>query len=169
MVSSWPQFYLYAPVVIAIGSLITAFMAYRSFRHLRYTSVRDTTVSLIMRMTSEQHVTDMIDRFRCLRNSFEERDLSNPTLDVVAQHTFVWSGQVFDGTRVIRDMFNFYEAVALGIDEGWLNESIFKSYWKAAYVQDWYDYSRYVDELREKYGVLEVWAHYQDLVERWKD
>lgn len=156
-----------APLFIAVGSLATATLAYLSFRHVRAASVRDTTVNLIVRMTADEHLTNVFDRFRCLRIDFEQRGQANPGLDVVKAHTFVWQGKPVDPTRVIRDMYNFYEAVALGVNEGWLNEKIFKSYWKSSYVADFRDFEKYVDEYRTAYDVKAAFSEYQRVVDRW--
>jgi uncharacterized protein DUF4760 len=159
----------YAPLLIAVGSLITATMSFLSFRHTRHAAVRSETVSLIMRMTSDAHVSGMLDRFRSLRLSLEAQDRANPSLDVLRRHTFVWSAAPWDSTRVVKDMFNFYEAMALGVSAGWLDEAILKSYWRSSYVLDFDDFRQYVDDMRsDELGGPKLYLAYEALVQKWR-
>ena len=157
-----------APLLIAVGSLVTATMSYFSFRHIRRTSVRDTTVGLIMKMSSDAYVCAMMDRFRCLRLEFSKTGNTNPDFDDVIKTVFVWSGKQYDPTRVIRDMFNFYESISLGIQEGWIDEKIFKSYWRSSYIFDFKDFENYVSSFRVNHdGAENAFRDFEALVRKW--
>lgn len=159
----------YAPLLIAVGSLITATMSFLSFRHVRQAAVRSETVDLIMRMTSDAHVSGMLDRFRSLRLSLDAQDRSNPSLATLRRHTFVWDGAPWDPTRVVKDMFNFYEAMALGVRANWLDEKILRSYWRTSYVLDFADFTAYVDDMRsEALAGPKLYDAYEALVRKWR-
>lgn len=139
-----------------------------SFRQLRDANVRDRTVALIMTMNSDEHVTAMIDRFRAVRLSLERSGKKNPSLAELQDHQFVWGGAVWDPLRVVRDMFNFYEAVALGVKSGWLDAAIFKSYWRSSYVLDCFDFDNYIKDMRGEVGSEAVFLEYQTLAKKWR-
>ena len=70
---------------------------------------------------------------------------------------------------MVKDMFNFYEAMALGVRANWLDEKILRSYWRTSYVLDFADFTAYVDDMRsEALAGPKLYDAYEALVRKWR-
>jgi|GEM_PF-3884273 hypothetical protein len=154
-----------APLIIAFGSFVTAFFAIKTFRENRAQNKRDTTVSMITRMTCDGHVTEMMEKFRQLRYHLKGMDREIKDWESAKNTQFIFGGRSFDASRAIKDMYNFYEVLALGVEKGWLDESIIRSFWRTSYVLDWLDFQDVIVSFGNESS--EVFKKYENMAYQW--
>lgn len=65
-------------------------------------------------------------------------------------------------------IFNCLECVAIGINNGILDETILKIYLKSIYIDHSMDYSFYIDYRRNVQKKPQIWENFTTLANRWK-
>jgi len=111
----------------------------------------------------------MMERFRLLRYSFEQGTESVLWRDLV-KTKIKYHDKGYTGDRIVKDMYNFYEMIAIGIKHKWMDENIIKTFWRHSYVMDWPDFrpavrSRQNDVAEDIDG--ETWSEVDKLAKRW--
>ena len=83
--------------------------------------------------------------------------------DVIVKH----NDNAIYATDIIKKLFNYYEATAIGIELGALDEQVIESWWKTSYVRDWRAFKRYIKEKREADKIPRLYEKYEAQVARW--
>ena len=71
------------------------------------------------------------------------------------------------GNDVIKKVFNYYEATAIGVRMGALEEDVIRKWWRKTYILDWLDFKFYVQYIRENEKTPRAYCEYEALVTRW--
>ena len=68
---------------------------------------------------------------------------------------------------VIKKVFNYYEATAIGIKRHALDEDLVKSWWRKRYILDWIEYADYIRSKRKTHKLPKLFIEYESLVRKW--
>ena len=71
------------------------------------------------------------------------------------------------GNDIIKKVFNYYEATAIGVRMGALEEDVIRKWWRKTYILDWLDFKFYVQYIRENEKTPRAYCEYEALVTRW--
>lgn len=153
--------------LLAVGSFTLASISLYNLFNSRIQYKRDNSVQLITKMTADQHLTAVFEKFRKLRYSFENDDPSQIGYIALRSHKFEYNGSLHDPSQVVKDLYNFYEVIALGVKNKWLNEKILKTYWGESFILDWLDFQNYVFEMRINYNNKNIFSEYEQLAYKW--
>ena len=154
--------------LLAVASIIAAIIAYFTYQNSKKQKIRDTTVSIITKMTSDAHLAHMLERFRQLRYFMEGPGKEIKNWEEFNKTTFVIGERAHSASQTLKDMFNFYEAISLGVVEGWLDKEIIKDFWRSSLVLDWLDFQIIVQDFRDNGGAgSELFSKYEALARDW--
>ncbi|MAC89223.1 MAG: hypothetical protein CMF73_07860 [Maricaulis sp.] len=121
----------------------------------------------IIEQTRDRDLIEMNEQFKAVIDSLNKTGPGPYGLADVEGHFVKHRQAAIDAAEVITKLFNYYEATAIGISLGALDEEIIKRWWRASYVEDWRDFSAYVTEKRDRDGRPALYRQYQLQAERW--
>ena len=121
----------------------------------------------IIEQTRDRDLIEMNEQFKAVIDSLNKTGPGPYGLADVEGHFVKHRQAAIDAAEVITKLFNYYEATAIGISLGALDEEIIKRWWRASYVEDWRDFSAYVSEKRDRDGRPALYRQYQLQAERW--
>lgn len=172
--SVWEALPNLAPIILAISAII-AFGIYRQNQHQGRLNNKHAKERVqiarsfdhIVEQTKDRDLLLANEQFKALIEALKEKH-SGPYGYEEVENTFVnFRGQAVYGSEILIRLFNYYEATAIGIELGALNESIIREWWRGSYVQDWIDFRRYVHEKREARGTPALYVKYENQVRHW--
>ena len=67
----------------------------------------------------------------------------------------------------ILSLLGHFEAVAVGIKRGIVDEAIYKGWQKSGYIRAWNHAHQFIRDLREKKATPSLYEHFEELAERW--
>ncbi|KAA5805268.1 DUF4760 domain-containing protein [Alkalicaulis satelles] len=157
----------YAPIFIALFSMLTAIAGWAAYFHARRRHVVDTSILMISKMSSDQYVADIIDQFRELRGEIEARGLKDMTVKEIEVFRFIKDSEAHNAARTLKALFNFYESLALGIRKKWLSEEIIRDYCSQSYIADWLDFQHTVYDYRSNLEAENLFEDFEHLAYKW--
>lgn len=127
----------------------------KSFDHI----VRQTTDHDLILLA--QQINNLVDELKTKFNKskFNSEDVRG----VIVKH----NDHAIYATDIIRKLFNYYEATAIGIELGALDEKVIEGWWKTSYVRDWRAFKIYIEEKRVVDKIPRLYEKYQAQVKKW--
>ena len=131
--------FLWIPVVSIVVSAITAFLvSNRTIRANQDIARKRATLDLIERSVSTDHYLTIYSAFReSLTNAAGFEQIIDPKLPAMAEHR-----------RKVIAFLNHYELIAIGIEQGILDEELYRLYMRSTVVRHWYGAKPFVAHLR---------------------
>lgn len=168
-------------VVPAISSIIlgvSVLVAIAAFLDARHRNTKDhqearsraqisKSFDHIIEQTRDRDLIAMNEEFKAVIDSLKKLGPGPYGLADVEDHLVKHREAAIDAAEVITKLFNYYEATAIGIRLGALDEEIIKQWWRASYVADWQDFSLYIEEKRTRDKRAALYVEYQAQAERW--
>lgn len=131
-------FWWVSPLVIAVSAVVAAFISVSSIRANKEIARKRATLDLIERSESTEYYQDLYRSFTEVRKDprgLEQLvDVTNP--EMVRQR------------QKVINYFNHYELMAIGIEQGVLDEGVYKSFMRSTLVRDWFEASAFIAHLR---------------------
>ncbi|MFY0637069.1 DUF4760 domain-containing protein [Maricaulis maris] len=171
----WQWLPAVSPIVLGVSVLIAA-LAFWDARHrnrkdhdkARKRDQVSKSFDHIIEQTRDRDLIVMNEQFKAVIDSLKKAGPAPYGLAQVEDHFVKHHQAAIDAAEVITKLFNYYEATAIGIELKALDEEIIKQWWRASYVEDWQDFSLYVQEKRQRDGRPALYRQYQTLAERWR-
>lgn len=172
--SWWQWLPAVSPVVLGVSVLIAALAFWDARRRNRkdHDEARkraqvSKSFDHIIEQTRDRDLIEMNEQFKAVIDSLKKTGPGPYGLADVEGHFVKHRQAAIDAAEVITKLFNYYEATAIGIKLGALDEEIIKQWWRASYVEDWKDFSLYVTEKRQRDDRDALYRQYQTQAERW--
>lgn len=166
------------PALSPLVLIISALIALSTYRQARRTAGKDaeaankrakikSSFDHIVEQTRDKDLILMNQQFKEMIESLEKKHGVGPYgYDHVHDH-MVDGKQRHYAQEIITKLFNYYEATAIGIELGALEEQIIKSWWRSSYIQDWTDFKGFVEGHRQATGRPRLYEKYQAQAEKW--
>ena len=178
MVENAETFSAIASLTTLLAVIVTAVIAYNSFQEDRRRAQRNNSFEHIAIHTRDHDIINMFQEFVELRREFykdvevgDEGPWNLVQYDRVINGPKVGDpkkkGAYIEAQDIVRKVFNYYEATAIGIKNGALDESIIKDWWRTTMVFDWYDYCLFIRKKREVDKIPKLYCELENLVDRW--
>lgn len=163
----WASFILNALVFIVIlGSAIIALV---TLDHANKRARRSASFDHIAQQTRDRELIEMFEEFRVVRRKVTDGKENPVSIDDIEGLIIDHHRRALSAEDIIKKVFNYYEATAVGIREGALEEQIIKGWWRTSFVLDWADFSEYVRQRRKRYGIPKLFCEYEALVQKWAE
>lgn len=161
----WVELGLSGAVFFVI--LVSAVIAYVTVRDANRRARRSASFDHIAQQTRDRELIEMFEEFRVVRRKVTA-DKQNPvSIDDIEGLIIDHHRRALSAEDIIKKVFNYYEATAIGIREGALEETIIKGWWRSSFVLDWADFSEYVRQRRKRYEIPKLFCEYEELVKKW--
>lgn len=123
----------------------------------------------IATQTRDHDLIRMFEEFRAIRRHFVDKQLDFSYDNVMREEVELPNGTTKRAENVVKKVFNYYEATAIGIKRGALENSIIKEWWRKTYIQHWIEFKGYVRSARERDSAPKLFKEYQCIVEKWAE
>ena len=117
--------------------------------------------------TRDHDLIKMFEEFRLVRAQLMPDETITLGLDDVEGAEVSHHGKMLSAEDVVKKVFNYYEATAIGIKKQALNETIIKDWWRRSYVLDFADFAQYVYEKRARDDAPKLYSEYESIVKQW--
>ncbi|MEQ8405704.1 MAG: DUF4760 domain-containing protein [Oceanicaulis sp.] len=163
----WAGFVLNALVlVVIVGSAI---IAWKTLQDANKRARCSASFDHIARQTRDRELIEMFEEFRVVRRKVTDGKQNPVSIDDIEGLIIDHHRRALSAEDIIKKVFNYYEATAIGIREGALEEQIIKGWWRTSFVLDWADFSEYVRQRRKRYGIPKLFSEYEALVQKWAE
>lgn len=154
-------------IVISLSALIAIWTIVSANRRAR----RASSFEHIARQTRDRELIEMFEEFRQVRNALTKRfdKLNGAPFGVkhVDGQEVSYHKTMLSADDVLKKVFNYYEATAIGIDTDALDNDHIKRWWRGTYVLDFRDFAAFVYEQRLLAPAPELYVEYEKVARRW--
>ncbi|WP_417478553.1 DUF4760 domain-containing protein [Maricaulis sp.] len=151
---------------VLVISFVAAMYGYR----LNYRATRlANSFQHIAVQTRDGDLIEMFEEFRVVRRSLKASN-GTKALDadiVEAAEPIKIGARKVKPSDVIKKVFNYYEATAIGVKRHALDEAMIRSWWRKSYILDWMDFAEYIRAKRKRDRLPRLFIEYESLVRRW--
>jgi len=155
-----------ALLAVVVGS---AFLAWKTIDDANRRARRTASFDHIAQQTRDRELIEMFEEFRVVRRKVLDGKENPVSIDDIEGLVIDHHRRALGAEDIIKKVFNYYEATAIGIREGALEEQIIKGWWRTSFVLDWADFSEYVRQRRKRYRIPKLFSEYEALVDRWAE
>ncbi|MEO1656956.1 MAG: hypothetical protein AAFR65_04480 [Pseudomonadota bacterium] len=170
-----------AALVTLLIVLFTSIGAVDAYRAVQRATVDRTTFELIQRYVHDEDVIELVDKFRSVRISeigdnlgdYDDNKvitfdkLHGEYIEAVSTHQIGDKATKDTPYEIVMRLLNSYEAVAIGIRNGAISESMLFQWWKPTYVLDFIDLMVFVKQYRMRKGQQEFAETAEDYAFQW--
>tara|TARA_R110002124_G_scaffold255128_1_gene420762 strand:- start:278 stop:913 length:636 start_codon:yes stop_codon:yes gene_type:complete len=156
--------------VMVLEVLIVSFFAALYGYRLSYRAARlANSFQHIAVQTRDGDLIQMFEEFRVVRRELQASNDKQPldTDTVEAAKPVKVGERKVRPADVIKKVFNYYEATAIGVKRHALDEQMIKSWWRKSYILDWMDFAEYIRAKRKRDRLPRLFIEYESLVRRW--
>lgn len=150
-------------VFLVISAALVAVQIWHSGR----TTKKNNSFVHIAIQTRDHDLIQMFEQFRLARRKLRDGHIGSFGVEQVDEREISYNGRMLMAEDVLKKVFNYYEATAIGIKNGALNEPILKDWWRRSYVLDFIDFALYVYQRRLRDGADKLFSEYEEQAIRW--
>ncbi|WP_019961412.1 DUF4760 domain-containing protein [Woodsholea maritima] len=163
---------IYFTNLFALFVLIsTAYLAWLTLRSNKDRECKTNSFKHIAEQTRDRELIEMFEEFRVVRKEVKNGNDNPLSIDHIVKIVIDHNGRALKAEDVIKKVFNYYEATALGIATDALDEDIIKRWWRTSFVLDWSDFSEYIRQKRkgrsDSPGNPKLYIELENLVKKW--
>ena len=152
-------------VVIAI----TAFYARQQIHKTRDREKINNSFNHIAIQTRDHDLIAMFEEFRQVRAKLRDGYNGALGLEHVEGQEVSFHRVMLSAEDVIKKVFNYYEATAIGMHQDALDKAIIKDWWRRSYMLDFIDFALYVYEKRIRDNAPKLYIEYEEIVLNWAE
>ncbi|WP_421857873.1 DUF4760 domain-containing protein [Oceanicaulis sp.] len=149
--------------------IITAAFAGIQIWHSGRTTKKNNSFFHIAIQTRDHDLIQMFEQFRLARRKLRDGHIGSFGVEQVDEREISYAGKMLMAEDVLKKVFNYYEATAIGIKNGALNEPILKDWWRRSYVLDFIDFALYVYQRRLRDGAEKLFSEYELQAINWAE
>lgn len=160
----------------AIAVIISAVAAYLGYQETREATKNRTSFEVIFKLVHDQDLIGIFGAWRSIKVKYDGDKDGVPFDDVhrnykqyqatLSQNGIAHTDHVHEYDIII-SLLNYYEAIAIGIKDGAINEEIIKDWWRQTTVRDWTLLYQFVSGYRKERGSSTIYEHAEDIVNSW--
>lgn len=162
-----------AQLVVGVVTLIviaaTAYYAREQIRKTREREKINNSFHHIAIQTRDHDLIAMFEEFRRVRAKLRDGHAGSLGLEQVEGQEVSFHRAMLSAEDVIKKVFNYYEATAIGIHQDALDKAIIKDWWRRSYVLDFSDFALYVYEKRLRDDAPKLYLEYEKIVLEWAE
>lgn len=156
-----------------VGTVLTAFIAYKV--NARTAKIQK-TMDYISRQVHDNDIIEIFNASRNIKKKYSEKGLEISYNNVISEseefRRVLGENNLSTGTRktdsdYIFNLLNYYETWAIGIYNEALDESILRSWWRTALVNDWMIYKEFIEGHRKERRNVRAFIEFENLAKRW--
>ena len=119
--------------------------------------------------TRDHDLIQMFEQFRLARRKLRDGHIGSFGVLQVEDREISYNGRMLMAEDVLKKVFNYYEATAIGIKNGALNEAILRDWWRRSDVLDFIDFALYVFQRRLRDDAPKMFIEYEQLALKWTE
>ena len=166
-----------APIFGPMTLLISVLVALSLYKQNRDIAAQTTerhqkaeTFNHIITQTRDRDVIEMFEEMRALRAYFREHPEPNPerSYEVVRNLEIeLTDGKHKRAEDILKKVFNYYEATAIGLKNETLHEEMLEKWWRTTFILDWVDWKSYVEKMRTEESTPRAFIEFENLSKEW--
>lgn len=137
--------------------VLSAVAAFHVIRDSRATARRRGTLDLILHQESDKELVEARDGFTALK-----------TGDVKISSFGVEAKRNSEQARNLKKVLNLHELTATAIQEGVIDECVYRRWFNGTYIADYDATKDYIKAVRASYGNPKVFSEFESTALRWK-
>lgn len=169
----------YQTVIAAItaGAIVgTVLIGWIAYNVQSITARRQKTFDVIYRQCHDKDIIEILDVNRHIRNKYAAADdaitlQSVRTNDQVFRQTLEANGLAQARRKLdfdyIMGLLNYYETLAIGVENEALDEALLKSWWRTNLVRDWTVFKDFVIDYRKEARAAAAFCKFEALANAW--
>ena len=158
---------LFVGAVTLVVIAIAAFYARQQIQKTREREKINNSFHHIAIQTRDHDLIAMFEEFREVRAKLRDGGSGSLGLDRVEGQEVSFHRAMLSAEDVIKKVFNYYEATAIGMHQDALDKAIIKDWWRRSYVLDFSDFALYVYEKRLRDKAPKLYLEYEKIVLEW--
>lgn len=154
---------------IAFGSLTSVLVAFYAFLRSERRQIQSNTMGFIGAMAADPEIRKLWEKHRAVQNALRDSEGKLPAT-YVGVNTSVTGpgGNAINGADVLKQVFNYYEVIAIGIRNGAVDEKIMRDWWCHSMSADFDDWKLVILDARQALGSNDLWIEVERLVRKWR-
>lgn len=145
----------------------TAGIAWWQLRRAKQREQINNSFGHIAIQTRDHDLIQMFEQFRLARRKLRDGHDGSLGVEQVQDREISYNGRMLMAEDVLKKVFNYYEATAIGVKQEALNEPILRDWWRRSYVLDFNDFALYVYQRRLRDDADKMFIEYEGLARKW--